>query len=167
MTDTCGVCNRPLLDPSSRAAGIGPKCAEKFHGSRAAAGSHQLTFEEHDMTDPTPTGRCGNDPRTVLSPGDQAAVDKFKEYLLRKRRAFSAAVEELETEEQRADLEETERAHEAGDHEHCGPTCEVEFPSDMLRNTILYAALPGSARMLDELLRRAAQPAPAVTEEPS
>lgn len=156
MTDTCGVCNRPLLDPSSRAAGIGPKCAEKFHGSRAAAGSHQLTFEEHDMTDPTPNGRCGNDPRTVLSPGDQAAVAQFTEYLLRKRRAFSAAVEEPETEEQRADREETERAHEAGDHEHCGPTCEVEFPSDMLRNTILYAALPGSARMLDELLRRAA-----------
>lgn len=156
MTDSCGVCNRPLLDPESRAAGIGPTCAKKFHGSTATAGSHQLTFEEHDMTDPKPTGRCGNDPRTVLSPGDQAAVTKFTEYLARRRRVLAAVTEdEPETEEQRADREETERAHTAGDHEYCGPRCEVEFPSDMLRNTILYAALPGSATMLDELLRRA------------
>ncbi|MFD6421575.1 DUF6011 domain-containing protein [Streptomyces sp. NPDC060198] len=154
MSDTCGVCNRPLLDAESRAAGIGPTCAKKFHSGPRTAGSHQLTFEEHDMTDPKPTGRCGNDPRTVLSPGDQAAVAQFTAYLTRRRRAFPA-VEEPETEEQRADREETERAHEAGDHEYCGPTCEVEFPSDLLRNTILYAALPGSARMLDELLRRA------------
>ncbi|WEH43941.1 hypothetical protein [Streptomyces sp. AM 2-1-1] len=109
------------------------------------------------MTDPTPTGRCGNDPRTVLSPADQAAIAKFTEYLARRRRSFAAvAEEEPENDEQRADREETERAHEAGNHEHCGPTCEVEFPSGKLRNTILYAALPGSARMLDELLRRAA-----------
>ncbi|MFJ2292132.1 DUF6011 domain-containing protein [Streptomyces sp. NPDC087894] len=55
VTDTCGVCNRPLLDPESRAAGIGPTCAKKFH-STATAGSHQLTFEDHAMTeDPTPT----------------------------------------------------------------------------------------------------------------
>ncbi|XMN09337.1 DUF6011 domain-containing protein [Streptomyces griseobrunneus] len=252
MTDTCGVCNRPLLDPESRAAGIGPTCAKKFHGSTATAGSHQLTFEE-PMTDQpkTPavwtdsdplmeatasavweqcttegpstvvddprtiaavaatvarrllgadpeqamtgvdraalervrsylaarldqvavdpaevynvltgaaqhTGRCGTDPRTVLSPGDQAAVTQFKEYLARRRRVFSAVTEnEPETEEQRADREETERAHEAGDHEHCGPTCEAEFPTEMLRNTILYAALPGSGTMLEELLRRA------------
>jgi hypothetical protein len=63
---------------------------------------------------------------------------------------------ELESDEERADREETERAHASGDHQYCGPTCEVEFPSDMLRNTILYQALPGSAGMLDELLRRAA-----------
>ncbi|MFF3730426.1 hypothetical protein ACFYXM_08935 [Streptomyces sp. NPDC002476] len=66
------------------------------------------------------------------------------------------AAEEPETDEQRADREETERAHAAGDHQYCGPTCEVEFPSDMLRNAILARAIPGSARMLDELLRRAA-----------
>lgn len=66
------------------------------------------------------------------------------------------AKDEPETEEQRAHREETERAHAAGDHEYCGAMCEVEFPSDMLRNAVLYAALPGSARMLDELLRRAA-----------
>ncbi|CAM5383027.1 hypothetical protein I6J39_16805 [Streptomyces californicus] len=89
MSDTCGVCNRPLLDPESRAAGIGPTCAKKFHGSTATAGSHQLTFEE-PMTDPKPTGRCGNDPRTVLSPGDQAAVAEFKEYLAEKARADRA-----------------------------------------------------------------------------
>ncbi|MFE5996738.1 DUF6011 domain-containing protein [Streptomyces sp. NPDC056454] len=150
MSDTCGVCNRPLLDPESRAAGIGPTCAKKFHGSTATAGSHQLTFEE-PMTDqpktpavwtdgdplmeatasavweqcntegpssvvddprtiaavaatvarqvlgtkagPKPSGRCGNDPRTVLSPGDQAAVAEFKEYLAEKRRADDAEKE--------------------------------------------------------------------------
>lgn len=36
------------------------------------------------MTD-MPRGRCGNDPRTVLSPGDQVAVDEFREYLLARR----------------------------------------------------------------------------------
>ncbi|GGZ51568.1 DUF6011 domain-containing protein [Streptomyces rubiginosohelvolus] len=223
MTDTCGVCNRPLHDAESRAAGIGPTCAKKFHGSTATAGSHQLTFEE-PMTDQPktpavwtdgdplveatasavweqcrtegpstvvddprtiaavaatvarqvlgvgagskPSGRCGNDPRTVLSPGDHAAVTQFTEYLARRRRLLSAATEdEPETEEQRADREETERAHAAGDHEHCGPTCEVEFPSDMLRNTILYAALPGSTRMLNELLRRATAEAQAERDE--
>ncbi|MFD3749721.1 DUF6011 domain-containing protein [Streptomyces cyaneofuscatus] len=92
MTDTCGVCNRPLLDPESRAAGIGPTCARKFNGGHGTAGSHQLTFEE-PMTDPKPTGRCGNDPRTVLSPGDQAAVTDFKEYLAEKRRADDAEKE--------------------------------------------------------------------------
>ncbi|MET7412487.1 DUF6011 domain-containing protein [Streptomyces rubiginosohelvolus] len=197
MTDTCGVCNRPLHDVESRAAGIGPTCAKKFHGGHGTAGSHQLTFEE-PMTDtqPTryrklpveitavqlrwsswslvcellgeallaenpdganvipkaevadtcgdpgpnyialkvrtahdelatvrhgdwiipeaqsgrfypckpdvfaatyepaealrPTGGCGNDPRTVLSPGDQAAVAEFKEYLAEKARADRA-----------------------------------------------------------------------------
>ncbi|WP_128817996.1 DUF6011 domain-containing protein [Streptomyces sp. S063] len=89
MTDTCGVCNRPLHDPESRAAGIGPTCAKKFHVSTATASSHQLTFEE-PMTDPKPTGRCGNDPRTVLSPGDQAAVAEFKEYLAERARADRA-----------------------------------------------------------------------------
>ncbi|NEC43256.1 DUF6011 domain-containing protein [Streptomyces sp. SID8016] len=89
MSDTCGVCNRPLLDPESRAAGIGPTCAKKFHGGNGTAGSHQLTFEE-PMTDRKPTGHCGNDPRTVLSPGDQAAVDAVKEYLAEKARADRA-----------------------------------------------------------------------------
>ncbi|MEV8048933.1 DUF6011 domain-containing protein [Streptomyces bacillaris] len=198
MTDTCGVCNRPLLDPESRAAGIGPICARKFTSGHGPAGSHQLTFEEPDMTDTQPqryrklpveitavqlrwsswslvcgllgdallaenpdgayeipeaevadtcgepgpdyialkvrtahdeiatvrhgdwiipeaqpgrfypckpdvfaatyeptdapkaSGRCGNDPRTVLSPGDQAVVDEFKEYLAEKARADRA-----------------------------------------------------------------------------
>ncbi|MFC4190372.1 MULTISPECIES: DUF6011 domain-containing protein [Streptomyces] len=52
MTDTCGVCNRPLTDTESRAAGIGPTCARKFTGSHGAAGSHQLTFEEHTVPQP-------------------------------------------------------------------------------------------------------------------
>ncbi|TXS36944.1 DUF6011 domain-containing protein [Streptomyces sp. OR43] len=56
MTDTCGVCHRPLLDPESRAAGIGPVCAEKFHPPRGrrTAGPDQLTFEEHHMDDTDP-----------------------------------------------------------------------------------------------------------------
>lgn len=34
-----------------------------------------------DGASPTSSGRCGNDPRVVLSPGDQAAVDDFRAYL--------------------------------------------------------------------------------------
>ncbi|MFC5202787.1 hypothetical protein [Streptomyces kaempferi] len=60
-------------------------------------------------------------------------------------------------------VHEEEQAHAEGEHAFCGPTCEVEFPSDMLRNTILHRAVPGSAGMLDELLRRAAVSQP-VTE---
>jgi hypothetical protein len=55
---------------------------------------------------------------------------------------------------------EEEQAHAEGEHAFCGPTCEVEFPSDKLRNTILYRAIPGSAGMLDELLRRMAAETP-------
>lgn len=63
------------------------------------------------------------------------------------------------------DIHETEQAHAEGDHGYCGPTCEVKFPSGMLRNTILYRAIPGSAGMLAELERRAAagRPAPVST----
>ena len=68
----------------------------------------------------------------------------------------AAVVETDEERELREDREETERSHAAGDHQYCGPTCEVEFPSELLRNTILVRAIPGSASMLDELLRRAA-----------
>jgi hypothetical protein len=63
---------------------------------------------------------------------------------------------EAETDEQRADREETERDHAAGNHQYCGQTCEVEFPTEMLRNAILYRAIPGSKAMLAELERRAA-----------
>ncbi|MBT2508849.1 hypothetical protein J7I98_23770 [Streptomyces sp. ISL-98] len=66
---------------------------------------------------------------------------------------------EAESDEQRADRLETERNHAAGGHQYCGVSCEVEFPSEMLRNGILARAVPGSAGMLDELVRRAAQPA--------
>ncbi|MGW6459113.1 hypothetical protein ACWF94_24855 [Streptomyces sp. NPDC055078] len=45
----------------------------------------------------TPTadrgGRCGNDPRTALTPEDRAAVAEFKEYLATKRRAEKAEKE--------------------------------------------------------------------------
>ncbi|MER6605947.1 hypothetical protein ABT282_08525 [Streptomyces sp. NPDC000927] len=68
---------------------------------------------------------------------------------------------ECETEEECADRLETERSHAAGDHQYCGLTCEIEFPGDMLRNAILHRAIPGSVRMLDELLRRASNEAEA------
>lgn len=61
-----------------------------------------------------------------------------------------------ETEEQRTDRMETERDHAAGDHRYCDITCEDMFPGQELRNAILARAIPGSATMLDELLRRAA-----------
>lgn len=54
------------------------------------------------------------------------------------------------------DRHETERAHAEGEHAFCGVTCEVEFPTEMLRNTTIAGGIPGTAGMLDELLRRAA-----------
>ncbi|MFE5958937.1 hypothetical protein [Streptomyces rubiginosohelvolus] len=72
-----------------------------------------------------------------------------------------AAEESDEEREQREDMEATARAHAAGDHEHCGPTCEAEFPTDHLRNFIIAKGYPGTAGALDELLRRAAAAPPA------
>lgn len=63
---------------------------------------------------------------------------------------------------------EEEQAHADGEHEYCGPTCEVQFPTELLRNSILAKGYPGTAGMLDELLRRAAAgllPAAVQTEE--
>jgi hypothetical protein len=51
------------------------------------------------------------------------------------------------------DRHETEQAHADGLHEDCGVTCEVQYPTERLRNFILAK---GTAGMLDELLRRAA-----------
>ncbi|MCT2547379.1 hypothetical protein [Streptomyces atratus] len=70
-------------------------------------------------------------------------------------------IPEPETDEQRADRLETERAHAAGDHQYCRLTCEVEMPSEMLRNFIIAKGYPGTAGALDELLRRAAATVPA------
>ncbi|WP_328962940.1 hypothetical protein [Streptomyces virginiae] len=61
--------------------------------------------------------------------------------------------------EHAADEQETAAEHARGEHEHCGPTCEVQFPSAALRNFILAKGYPGTAGMLDELLRRAAEAA--------
>ncbi|MFD3717239.1 hypothetical protein [Streptomyces sp. NPDC058674] len=59
-----------------------------------------------------------------------------------------------------ADVEETAAEHARGEHDHCGPTCETRFPGDQLRNFILAKGYPGTAGMLDELLRRASTAAP-------
>ena len=60
-----------------------------------------------------------------------------------------------ETEEERADREETERDHARGDHTYCGITCEVEMPTEHLRNFVIAKGYPGTKGALDELLRRA------------
>lgn len=65
------------------------------------------------------------------------------------------------------DVHEVERAHAEGDHEHCGKECEVAMPSEQLRNAILCRAIPGSAGMLDELLRRAAVVPAGAGEDPA
>lgn len=59
-----------------------------------------------------------------------------------------------ETEEERADREETERDHARGDHTHCGITCEAEMPTEHLRNFVIAKGYPGTKGALDELLRR-------------
>lgn len=60
-----------------------------------------------------------------------------------------------ETDEERADREETEHDHAAGIHTHCGLTCEVDLPTEQLRNFVIAKGYPGTAGALDELLRRA------------
>lgn len=69
--------------------------------------------------------------------------------------------DEPETDDQRADREETEREHAAGIHTHCGLTCEVDLPTEHLRNFVIAKGYPGTKGALDELLRRAAASAPA------
>jgi hypothetical protein len=54
------------------------------------------------------------------------------------------------------DTHTTEKAHAEGDHQWCDITCQDNLTWEMLRNGILWRAAPGSPRMLDELLRRAA-----------
>ncbi|MFE1109678.1 hypothetical protein ACFW5U_27845 [Streptomyces rochei] len=61
-----------------------------------------------------------------------------------------------ETDEERADREETERDHARGDHTHCGLTCEVQMPTEHLRNFVIAKGYPGTKGALAELERRAA-----------
>ena len=108
---------------------------------------------------------CGNNPNYRLSDGDRQAVAEFRAYL-----ADRAALRDrpAETEEERADREETERDHARGDHTHCGITCEAEMPTEHLRNFVIAKGYPGTKGALDELLRRARAAAVlAVLPEPS
>ncbi|KMS79082.1 hypothetical protein ACH49_13580 [Streptomyces leeuwenhoekii] len=73
---------------------------------------------------------------------------------LRDRMADEA--QPAETDEQRADREETERDHARGDHTHCGITCETEMPTEHLRNFVIAKGYPGTKGALAELERRAA-----------
>lgn len=50
---------------------------------------------------------------------------------------------------------EEEQAHAEGEHEYCGVTCEVQMPTEPMRNFIIARGYPGTAGALDELLRRA------------
>ncbi|KUN03174.1 hypothetical protein AQI95_24775 [Streptomyces yokosukanensis] len=74
-----------------------------------------------------------------------------------------------QTDEERADREATERDHARGDHTYCGITCEIEMPTEHLRNFVIAKGYPGTRGALDELLRRARaaeqQPAAADDEE--
>lgn len=72
-----------------------------------------------------------------------------------RRKQRTGEKQQPETDEERADREETEREHAAGIHAHCGVTCEVELPTEHLRNFVLAKGYPGTAGALDELLRRA------------
>ncbi|WP_354596109.1 hypothetical protein R1Y80_00905 [Streptomyces sp. JL1001] len=72
--------------------------------------------------------------------------------------AAEGAAETDEEREQREDREATARNHAAGEHQHCGITCEVELPTEHLRNFVIAKGYPGTAGALDELLRRAAAP---------
>lgn len=53
------------------------------------------------------------------------------------------------------DRHEEEQAHAEGDHTFCGVTCEVEMPTEPMRNFVIARGYPGTAGALDELLRRA------------
>ncbi|MEU0992286.1 hypothetical protein [Streptomyces sp. NPDC005953] len=61
-----------------------------------------------------------------------------------------------ETDEQRADREETARLHAADDHQYCDVTCEIAMPTEAMRNFVIAHGYPGTAGALAELLRRAA-----------
>ncbi|GHA95281.1 hypothetical protein GCM10010330_56790 [Streptomyces tendae] len=71
-------------------------------------------------------------------------------------RHVDASPAATETDEERADREETERDHDRGDHTHCGITCEVELPTEHLRNFVTAKGYPGTKGALAELERRAA-----------
>lgn len=74
----------PPGDPShpSTPARCGPECSEQHtYAGRCA---------QRGAVDLPPAGRCGNDPRTVLSPGDQVAVDEYRAFLSQRKRARDA-----------------------------------------------------------------------------
>lgn len=104
---------------------------------------------------------CGNNPDHRLTPGDRAAVAEARAYLhARRAQEIAPPSAAAETDEERADREETAREHAAGIHTHCGVTCEVDMPTELLRNFILAKSYPGAAGALDELLRRAREERP-------
>ncbi|MFF7147534.1 hypothetical protein ACFZAO_05605 [Streptomyces griseoaurantiacus] len=103
------------------------------------------TMRQSHTADQCPGAPQPEDPAAVALAPLEAAV-----------RADRHALRERIDEEQRADREETARDHARGDHTHCGITCEVELPTEHLRNFVIAKGYPGTKGALDELLRRAA-----------
>jgi hypothetical protein len=108
----------------------------------------------------------------VRQPGMQDAIDRLRWLAVEAQQQTETpcgpAPDQCDPETgEPCDVHEVERAHAEGDHEHCGKECEVAMPSEQLRNAILCRAIPGSAGMLDELLRRAAVVPAGAGEDPA
>lgn len=104
----------------------------------------------------------------LARPGGEAARQLWQVLAVADRQ-FNAATPAPELTdadlERAADDRETAAEHARGEHQHCGPTCETAFPGAQLRNFILAKGYPGTAGMLDELLRRAAGSTPQPCED--
>ncbi|MFJ9890857.1 hypothetical protein ACIQRW_34105 [Streptomyces sp. NPDC091287] len=106
--------------------------------------------------------RCGRQLLGTTSEADDlgpADGQQKTRLLARLHASLTPIPEETDEErEQREDREETDREHAVGIHTHCGLTCEVDLPTEHLRNFVIAKGYPGTAGALDELLRRAAAP---------
>lgn len=60
---------------------------------------------------------------------------------------------------------EEEQAHADGEHEHCGVTCEIAMPTELMRNSLLAWAPAGGKSILAELERRAAVSGPRAADD--
>ncbi|MGW6600505.1 hypothetical protein [Streptomyces sp. NPDC055036] len=155
-----------LLDPQPEDQ-PGTSAIENLDAGQGPKGLKNTTADRAAALGMTPTEYRTHRHHTAVEQIRTAAQGLLVETGARVLHALGTApvvTEEPETAEQCTDREETERDHAAGNHQYCGLTCETEFPSDMLRNGILARAIPGSARILDELLRRASAPAVANTQ---
>ncbi|MFJ5886822.1 hypothetical protein [Streptomyces californicus] len=123
------------------------------------------TADLHERFTGSTCGTCADaDGQAAAWPCETASALAVARQLLGTT-AAEGAEETDEEQEQREDREATARDHAAGDHQHCGFTCEVKLPTEHLRNFVIAKGYPGTAGALDELLRRAAAP-PAPADRP-